>query len=185
MARWQPDARGRLMQAALELYGERGFDRTTVAEIAERAGLTERTFFRHFADKREVLFSGEVDGRLMEALAAAPPEATPMQAVAAALEAAGDVLEQRRERALRRQAVIAATPSLRERELVKLATLAERIAGVLRERGADPVSARLTAEAGMAVYRTAFDRWIEADDPPPFGGLVRESLAGLERAIAA
>ena len=81
MGRWEPDARGRLMQAALELYGERGFEQTTVAEIAQRAGLTERTFFRHFADKREVLFSGEVDDLVLSALADARPSAAPIDAI--------------------------------------------------------------------------------------------------------
>src|SRR4051812_48311918 len=97
MSRWQPDARGRLRQAAFELYGEHGFDQTTVAQIAQRAGLTERTFYRHFADKREVVFSGEVHGVLVTALPDAPPSAGPAEAVAAALEAAGAVLDERRD----------------------------------------------------------------------------------------
>src|SRR4051795_7955411 len=88
MARWEPDARGRLRQAALELYGEHGFDQTTVAQIAERAGLTERTFYRHFADKREVVFSGEVHGVLVTGLTDAPPSASPAEAVAAGPRAA-------------------------------------------------------------------------------------------------
>ena len=91
MARWEPNARGRLEQAALELYGERGFEQTTVAEIAKRAGLTERTFFRHFADKREVLFwgAGALQELLVGTVASAPDSAAPIDAVAAALEAAG------------------------------------------------------------------------------------------------
>src|SRR5580658_3651572 len=126
MGRWEPDARGRLGRAALDLYGERGFDQTTVAEIAARAGLTERTFFRHFSDKREVLFSGAgaLQQLLVEAVAAAPAPAAPIEAVAAGLAAAGAALEQRREFARRRQAVINANAELRERELIKLATLA-------------------------------------------------------------
>src|SRR3984893_8846747 len=93
VSRWGPDARGRLAQAALELYGERGFDQTTAAEIANRAGLTERTFFRHFADQREVLFAGSADLQklLVQEVASAPTSATPIEAVAAALLAAGDV----------------------------------------------------------------------------------------------
>src|SRR6202035_2298884 len=91
MGRWEPNARGRLEQAALELYLERGFEQTTVAEIAKRAGLTERTFFRHFADKREVLFSGAgaLEELLVSAVAGAPESSAPMAAVAAGLEAAG------------------------------------------------------------------------------------------------
>src|SRR4029077_7890519 len=126
MSRWQPNARGRLEQAALELYTERGFDQTTVAEIAERAGLTERTFFRHFADKREVLFWGQ--DALMELvtthIADAPDSASPIDAVGGALRAVGALLEGRRKHALRRQACIAPNPGLQERELIKLALLA-------------------------------------------------------------
>src|SRR5580693_4108948 len=130
MSRWQPDARGRLERAAMELYSERGFEQTTVAEIASRAGLTERTFFRHFADKREVLFWGQ--GALLElvvgGVASAPDTAAPIDAVAAALEAAGAALQERREHARRRQTVISANPELQERELIKLASLAVAIA---------------------------------------------------------
>src|SRR5271156_3758669 len=105
MGRWEPDARGRLMKAAFELYGERGFDNTTVAEIAARAGLTERTFFRYFADKREVLFSGAglLQELLVNSVANAPVYAAPIDAVAGALEAAGALLQQRRQFAQQRQ----------------------------------------------------------------------------------
>src|SRR6266536_4717695 len=99
MVRWEPDARGRLEQAALALYRERGFEQVTVAEIARRAGLTERTFFRHYADKREVLFGGS--GRLREllvrAVAEAPAATAPLEVVVGALEAAGPMFEERRE----------------------------------------------------------------------------------------
>ena len=128
MSRWQPNARGRLRQAALELYGEHGFDQTTVAQIAERAGLTERTFYRHFTDKREVVFSGEVHKVLVRTLADAPASMTAIEAVTAALDAAGAVLDERRDMTRRRQAVIAANPSLQEREQIKYATLAADLA---------------------------------------------------------
>src|SRR2546429_4689207 len=100
MSRWEPNARGRLEQAAMELYGERGFDETTVAEIAARAGLTERTFFRHFADKREVLFGGgdELRELLVSTVAGAADSAAPIEAIAAAIEAAGALLQERRGR---------------------------------------------------------------------------------------
>ena len=139
MGRWEPDARGRLEQAALALYGERGFDQTTVAEIARRAGLTERTFFRYFADKREVLFwgAGTLQEFLVDAVASAPDSAAPIDAVAAALEAAGGLLAERREGARQRQAVIAANAELQERELIKLASLASALAGALRQRSVD------------------------------------------------
>src|ERR1700731_1224232 len=130
MARWEPDSRGRLEQAALALYGERGFENTTVAEIAERAGLTERTFFRYFADKREVLFwgAGTLQEFLVSAVASEPDSAAPIDAVAAALEAAGTLLQERREFARQRQAVIAANTELQERELIKLASLSAALA---------------------------------------------------------
>jgi AcrR family transcriptional regulator len=185
MARWQPNARGRLRQAALELYGDRGFDQTTVAQIAERAGLTERTFYRHFADKREVVFSGEVERVLRSALADAPASATPIEAVTAALDAAGDVLDERHAMTRRRQAVIAANPSLQEREQIKYASLAEDMAALLRERGADRASARLAADAGIAVFRAAFERWIDAEERRDFHHLVRETLDELRSVVAA
>src|SRR6516165_675944 len=114
MVRWEPDSRGRLAQAAMALYGERGFENTTVAEIAERAGLTERTFFRHFADKREVLFAGgdALQELIVSVVTAAPDSLAPIEAAAAGLEAAGTqfFVEERREFSRQRQAVIAASP---------------------------------------------------------------------------
>ena len=179
MGRWEPDARGRLMQAALELYGERGFEQTTVAEIAQRAGLTERTFFRHFADKREVLFSGEVDDLVLSVLADAPPSAPPMDAIVLGLEAAGELLEERRDLVLQRQAAIAANPALRDREVIKFARLASDITDVLLRRGLEEPTARLAAEAGASILKSAFERWLEEDGDRDFGRLVRESLKEL------
>src|SRR3954469_13192020 len=120
MSRWEPNARGRLEEAALDLYTERGFDETTVAEIAQRAGLTERTFFRHFADKREVLFYGAetMEDHLATAIAAAPAEATPMRAVSAAIEAICALFEEDPDRVRQRDAVVSANAELRERELI-------------------------------------------------------------------
>jgi AcrR family transcriptional regulator len=137
MSRWEPNARGRLEQAALDLYVERGFEQTTVAEIAERAGLTERTFFRHFADKREVLFAGADALRelLVSTVTGAPDSAAPIDAVAAALEAAGAFIQEGGELARQRQAIIAASAELQERELIKLASLASALADALRGRG--------------------------------------------------
>src|SRR6478672_9355857 len=114
MGRWEPNARGRLEQAAIALYAERGFENTTVAEIAERAGLTERTFFRHFADKREVLFAGSglFEEQMVGAVAAAPAGASPIDAAAAGLEAAAAMLQERRDFARQRQAIIAASAEL-------------------------------------------------------------------------
>src|SRR6202167_1883281 len=105
VARWKPDSRGRLEQAALALYAERGFENTTVAEIAVAAGLTERTFFRYFADKREVLFggAGALQELLVTCVADAPDSTPPIDAVMAALEAAGALLQERREYSRQRQ----------------------------------------------------------------------------------
>jgi AcrR family transcriptional regulator len=186
MARWEPDSRGRLEQAALALYGERGFENTTVAEIAARAGLTERTFFRYFADKREVLFwgAGALQELLVSAVTSAPDSAAPIDAVAAALEAAGSVLQERREFALQRQTVIAANTELQERELVKLASLSAALAGTLRRRGISDTAASLTAEAGIAVFKIAFERWVNESNQRDLPQLIRESFDELKAVTA-
>jgi AcrR family transcriptional regulator len=186
MARWEPDGRGRLEQAALALYGERGFENTTVAEIAARAGLTERTFFRHFADKREVLFwgAGAMQELLVNAVAGAPADAAPIDAVAAALEAAGSLLQARPESVRQRQAVIAASAELRERELIKLASLASALADALRRRGVKDPAATLSAEAGIAVFRVAVERWLNERGRRTLPQLIRASLADLKAVTA-
>ena len=186
MGRWEPNARGRLEQAALELYIERGFEQTTVAEIAQRAGLTERTFFRHFADKREVLFQGAASLRelLVSAVASAPDSAAPIDAVAGALEAAATLLQGRYESSRQRQTVIAANADLQERELIKLASLAAALADTLRRRGVTEPAASLTAEAGIAVFKIAFERWVNDTAQGSFPRLIRESLAELKAVTA-
>jgi AcrR family transcriptional regulator len=187
MTRWQPDAASRLQQAAFELYAERGYEETTVAEIAERAGLTERTFFRHFADKREVLFegSGQLEQLIVDAVEAAAASATPMQAIAGGLAAAGAIFDTpRRPYSRQRQAVIDANPELQERELVKLASLGSALADALRRRGLQDPAAELTAEAGVAVFRVAFGHWIRDDSDREFADFVNQGLAEL-RTVAA
>jgi AcrR family transcriptional regulator len=185
MGRWEPDSRGRLEQAALELFAERGFENTTVAEIAERAGLTERTFFRHYSDKREVLFAGGDDFQALfvEPIAAAPASLPPIDAVAAGLEAAAAMLEQRREFAGRRQAIITANAELRERELIKLASLSAAIADTLRERGLADPAASLTAEVAIAVFRVAFERWLEEGNQLDLPQIMAESLDELKAQV--
>jgi AcrR family transcriptional regulator len=185
MVRWEPGSRGRLHEAAFALYAERGFENTTVAAIAERAGLTERTFFRHFADKREVLFAGS--GALEEAMASvvadAPDGAAPIDVVVAGLEAAGAQIPDR-ETARQRQAIIAANPELQERELIKFASLSAALADALRRRGVGDPAASLTAEVGLAVFRIAFERWIAEDEDRDLPELIRESLGQLQAVTA-
>jgi AcrR family transcriptional regulator len=186
MSRWEPNARGRLEQAALELYAERGFDQTTVAEIAQRAGLTERTFFRHFADKREVLFWGQnaLMDLITKQIAEAPESASPLEAVGAALRATGEMFVGRWQHARRRQAVIDANPGLQERELIKLASLAAAVAESLGRRGASEVAAKLAAETAIAVFKVAFDRWISAPRESELADVIGDSLNEL-RALTA
>jgi AcrR family transcriptional regulator len=181
MSRWEPNARGRLEQAALALYGERGFEQVTVAEIARRAGLSERTFFRHYADKREVLFAGSstLQEFLVRAVAEAPDASAPIDVVVGALEAVGALFEERRDLARQRQAIINANPELQERELIKLATLAAALAETLRQRGVDDPAASLAAEIGIAVFRIAFERWHDDTNDQDFQQLIRESLGEL------
>jgi AcrR family transcriptional regulator len=186
MGRWEPNARGRLVQAAFALYGERGFEQTTVAEIAKRAGLTERTFFRHFADKREVLFAGAnaLQELMVSAVAEAPGSLAPIDAAVAGLEAAGAFIQEGGELAQQRQAIIAASAELQERELIKLASLASALTEALRRRGVNDPAASLTAEAGMAVFKVAFERWVDGSNRQDLAGLIRESLDAL-RVVAA
>jgi len=186
MVRWEPGSRGRLEAAAMALFGERGFENTTVAEIAERAGLTERTFFRHFTDKRDVLFggAGALQELLVSGVANAPASASPLEAVAAALDAAAALLQQRRAGATVRQAVISASTELRERELIKLAALATALADALRGRGVKEPAASLTAEAAIAVFKVAFESWVDPSNERDLPRLIRDSLAELKAVTA-
>jgi AcrR family transcriptional regulator len=186
MSRWQPNARGRLEQAALELYTERGFDQATVADIAERAGLTERTFFRHFADKREVLFGGQE--ALIEwvttHIAAAPDSASPIDIAGDALRSVGKMFKGRHDHARRRQAVIDANPGLQERELIKLALLSSVVADGLASRGVPAPAAKLTAETAVAVFKVAFERWISAAKDHDLTRIIGDSLDELKALTA-
>ena len=170
----------------MELYLERGFEQTTVAEIAKRAGLTERTFFRYFTDKREVLFAGAggLQELLVTALTDSPAATAPIDAVAGAFDAAAMVFQPNREHSRQRQAIISANPELQERELIKLAALATALGDALRARGVPASAASLTAEAGIAVFKVAFERWISDANRRSFPELIRESFAEL-KAVAA
>jgi AcrR family transcriptional regulator len=162
MGRWQPNAQQRLEEAAMELFGERGYDHTTVEEIAAQAGLTERTFFRYFKDKREVLFSRskDLEKLMVDAVVGAPATAPPLHAVASALEATSALFEKRRAHARKRQALIVAHAELQERELIKLAGLASAVAESLCQRGVERAASSLIAEAGIAIFKSAFERWV-------------------------
>jgi AcrR family transcriptional regulator len=171
----------------MELYGERGFDNTTVEAIATRAGLTERTFFRYFADKREVLFGGahELQEFLVAHVLEAPASLAPIEVIVRAYMAAGDdIFEARRDFAQARQAVIAASAELQERELVKLATLNAALADALRRRGTADPTASLAAESGGSAFRLGFERWVEDRAGKPMSTFIRESLDAL-KAVAA
>lgn len=162
MPRSGAEARRRLQQAALELYRERGFDQTTTAEIAARAEVNERTFFRHFPDKREVLFGSEAALRsaLVQAVAEAPDGLPPLDALLFAFRKAEPILEGNRPFAEPRLAVIAATPALRERELAKAASLTEALAQALRQRRVADRLAGLAAQIGWAAFHQAARAWI-------------------------
>jgi AcrR family transcriptional regulator len=166
MSRWPADSRARLVQASLDLFVERGFDQTTVADIAARAGLTERTFFRQFADKREVLFHGgqAIEGLMVAGVQAAPPDASPLAAVAAGVTAVAPAFDGRQDWSRLRQHIIDSHPELQEREVSKLARLASALADALRARGVPDPTARLAADSGIAVFRAAFAQWIASEN---------------------
>ena len=187
MGRWQPDSRGRLQEAALTLYSERGFDQTTAAQIAAEAGLSERTFFRHFADKREVLFGGSA--HLQERIVAGvvdAPRATGRSTPSPAGSTRPPTMlgEFRRDLSRRRHAVIAANPELRERELAKLADYAVAVSAALHQRGVAEPQASLAAEAGMTVLRVGLEQWAEGDDERTLTEVMRDAMAEF-RALAA
>ncbi|MFD3525152.1 TetR/AcrR family transcriptional regulator [Streptomyces sp. NPDC058653] len=178
MPRWESDGKGRLERAALELFETQGFERTTVAQIARTAGLTERSFYRYFPDKREVLFAGnELEAHLVARVEASDPVLTPIEAVLTALGTADEVF-QSREFLLRRVKVIAASPALAERDLIKLADIADALARALRSRGVEPGKARFIIDVAMAISRRATSRWL-ADPDAAFSALVAQAAAEL------
>jgi AcrR family transcriptional regulator len=178
-----------LEEAAMALYREKGFDETTVEEIAARAGLTERTFFRYFTDKREVLFGGskDLESSLADALSRAPAEASPIDTVGAAIETIGAALEQHRGRdfARKRHAIIKGHAELYERELIKLANLSAALGEGLRKRGVPEPVATLAAEAGIGVFKVSFRRWVEESKGGDLAHHIRDSMNQLKGAMAA
>jgi AcrR family transcriptional regulator len=181
MTRWEPGSRERLEMAALALYLEQGFDNTTVAEIAERAGLTERTFFRHFADKREVLFPGGAtfQNLITEGAASAPLEFGPLDAAFAGLQAVSGFLQERRPFSQKRQKVISANAELQERELIKLQSLSTALADTLRTRGVSDLTAGLVAEVAVALFKTSFEEWVSPENSRALSQVLKESLSEL------
>jgi AcrR family transcriptional regulator len=187
MARWDPHTEERLRAAAIELFADFGYEQTTVAAIAERAGLTSRTFFRYFADKKEVLFHGssQLQELMVEALANAPATAGPIEAMAASLAAvAGYFDDGRRTFARQRHAIVAANSELYEREVMKLSTLSAALAVALCARGIAGPDAALLGESAIAIFHVTFRRWVARGERRSFRDLVWESLARW-RALAA
>jgi AcrR family transcriptional regulator len=182
MSRWEPGAAGRLRSAAMELFAERGFDETTVADV------TERTYFRHFADKREVLFGGEeqLQAAFLGAIAEAPEGLSVLAIVDAALDAGGRALEEVRARddARARNAVIEMHAALQERERLKLARLAAAVAAALEQRAVDTLDARLAGDLLVSVFTTAFAQWIAPGHDRRLVELQREALLSLRDLLA-
>jgi AcrR family transcriptional regulator len=188
MARWEPDARGRLEKAAMELFQERGYARTTVGDIADRAGLTERTFFRYFVDKREVLFSGSkaLETSIVELVVNAPKDTAPFEVVANAFEAAGAALQANRDLAYvrARYAIVTEHAEVRERELIKMASLGAAVTKALHARGLTEPAASLVAEAGITVFKVGFERWLAAKKPGDFASHIRAAVDALKAVTA-
>jgi AcrR family transcriptional regulator len=170
-----------MIQAAMDLFAERGFEQTTAGDIAERAGVTERTFFRHFTDKREVLFdsAAAMQRAAHDAIVAAPAGCSPLDAALAGMVAGGGLLEGRRDHVVRRSRIVAANPSLHERELLKLTSMADTAAEALRGRGVAEPAASLAAHSAVTVFRIAFARWVSADEPPAFADCIAEAAIAL------
>ncbi|WP_406638950.1 TetR/AcrR family transcriptional regulator [Amycolatopsis sp. WGS_07] len=188
MARWQPETTQRLVVAAVDLFTEQGYDATTVAQIAERAGVTKSTFFRHFSDKRELLVAGQetLSRLLAEGIAEAPDSCSPLEAVAAGLErASGAMGPANRELGPRLKAAVAASTELQERDALKNVGLAAAMSAALVARGVPDPIAHLAAELGVLAFKRGYTRWSEAERDD--GGLAPHALAALRdlRAAAA
>jgi AcrR family transcriptional regulator len=187
VSRWAPDARERLEAAALDLFVENGYEETTVAQIADRAGLNRATFFRHFTDKREVLFGGEdvLAGLFGDAIRGASPDATLTECLQAAFAAAEAAMTpQQRAKAAQRVLVVAANTEVQERGLLKHARIAGSISAALLARGEDELTARLAAEVGMLAFRIAVQRWMESDNDEPFAPHAAAALSELQMRAA-
>jgi AcrR family transcriptional regulator len=165
----------------MALFEERGYAETTVADIARAARLTKRTFFRYFADKREVLFAGSdaLQAALVAAVASAPSDAGPFEVAVSGLDALAAFFQDRREFSVRRQRVIDSSPELQERELIKRERLAEALAGALRDRGTEEPAASLAAQTAVAIFHVAFTRWVSREHRDTFLEQLREARETL------
>jgi AcrR family transcriptional regulator len=182
MARWEPGAPQRLVVAAVDLFTEQGYDATTVAQIVERAGVTKSTFFRHFADKREVLVAGQeaLSTLLAEGITAAPPDAAPLEAVAAGLERASSIMgPANRELGPRLKAAVAASTELQERDALKSVGMAAAMTDALVARGVADAVAHLAGELGVLAFKRGYATWSESDRDDGTG-LAEHSLAALQ-----
>jgi len=185
MGRWQPEALPRLQQAAMELFLENGYDKTTVEQIARRAGLTQRTFFRYFADKKEVLFAGteQFEVQVLERLKN-HVETDPLRRVCRVLElVAAAYFDTRPSEVRRRRGVIASSPELQEREGQKMLRVGDQVARVLTEAGHPSATARFAADLGILVFRSAFAQWADSGQGTLAEG-IREKFQELQRMTA-
>ncbi len=183
MSRWKPGARERLVAAALDLFSEQGYDPTTVAQIAERAGVTKSTFFRHFADKRELLVAGQdtLSRLLAEGIADAPPGAGPLDAVRSGLVRASDSMGTRnRQLARKLDAAVAASGELQARDALKAVSFAAAMTQALVARGVPEATAAIAAELGVLAFKRGFAAWSEQGDWDAPGGLAAYTVAALE-----
>jgi AcrR family transcriptional regulator len=187
MPRWEPNSRERLVEAALDLFTDRGYEATTVADIAERAGLTKSSFFRHFPDKREVLFVDQdlIRGSLVEGIDRAAAGDSPLEAVAAGLDAVAKAFPSGRRRLVaKRRAVVHAHPELQEREALKRAGSVVAMREALVRRGVPEAESEVAAELGLLAFRRAQASWAEADDPETFVAAARRALDQVRAASA-
>jgi AcrR family transcriptional regulator len=187
MVRWQPGARDRLLASAVRLFSEQGFEQTTVSEIADAAGVTDRTFFRHFSDKREVLFSGQADFERIftDAVVDAPPGTSAHELIRAVMVGADSFFtSERRSWSVTRSAVIAAEPSLQERELLKLAKLKVALAAAFGERGVGSPAAELAAETAVGVFHLAFAQWVRPEETRSLPAIADELLGAMRPLLA-
>jgi AcrR family transcriptional regulator len=186
MGRWQAGTRDRLERAALELFLEQGFADTTVPQITARAGLTTRTFFRYFADKREVLFAGEegLPGLAASQIALAPPSLRPLEVIAHVIkEQADELFEGRFDYMRARRAVVDADEGLRERELRKFAMLSDAIKQGFISRRVDDLTSTLAAQAAVTVFSVSIARWLDGDGRQRPSEIMADTLGALQLVV--